>query len=161
VAIGLGSVSDKSLFTVRVTPRLESSSHKTLGSKLGTYFKETTHEYDEFGGQHIELRSIYRKPGALPYAEDLFRLGAPMIWPDGDVQVSVYWMFIQGISQLDDLRRIRVCEHCGKFHLRKKVERQPHYFCVDSDECRKAFHNQKQKEKGNTDGRIRPRKTQT
>lgn len=67
--------------------------------------------------------------------------------------------FAHAISQLDDLRRIRKCEHCGKFHVRKKVERKPHYFCVDAPDCRKAFNNQRRKEEEALYGRQRPRKT--
>lgn len=145
-------------FQVMAIPGLDESSQKLLNEKLGSYWKETAQQYDESGSAvQWEVEQIYRRPGALPYAEDLFRLGAPLIWPDGNVEVQLYWEFIQGLSRLDDLRRIRVCEHCKKFHLRKKVQRQPHYFCVDSDECGKAFHNQKQKEKGIEDGRKHSR----
>ena len=153
-------------FQVMVIPRLEDSTREILGKKTGPYRKELSRTTDESGRPvQWEYETVNRRPGAMPDAEDLFRLGSPLLWPDGDVEVQLYWEFIQGMSALDDLRRIRVCEHCGKFHLRKKVERQPHYFCVNTDECRKAFHNQKDKEKdpeqekGIPGGSIRSRKT--
>jgi len=95
----------------------------------------------------------------VPVTADLFyRLGGLRIVTETD-PAQLYLDFAYGISQLDDLRRIRNCEWCGKFHVRKKVERKDHYFCVDSPDCRKAFSNQRRKEKEILGGSIGSRKT--
>ena len=123
-------------FEVHVLARRSDSSHETLSKKRG--------EFDEHG-RVIKNKGkwIHRKPSSLPYQEDLFRLADPLIYPAGDVEKQLYWEFMQGIFSLDDLRRIRQCDGsgCNNFYLRKKVQKQPHYFC--SDRCRKDFNNNK------------------
>ena len=56
-----------------------------------------------------------------------------------DAEDELYLGFAQGISRLDDLRRLRRCDRCDRFYVRTKVQRQLRHFC--SDDCRRAFHN--------------------
>ena len=138
IALDLMSVFDPlefMKFEVHVFARRSDSSYETLRRKRGI---------DEQGTVIKDQgKWIQRKASSLPYQEDLFRLADPLIYPDGDVEKQLYWQFMQGIFSLDDLRRIRQCDGygCDNFYLRKKVQKQPHYFC--SDRCRKDFNNNK------------------
>jgi len=97
------------------------------------------------------------KAGVLPPAEELFGLNGISVWPIGNVSEQLVWEFYQGITQLDDLRRLRRCDgylHAVKFHfIGKKVQRREHYFC--SDECRSDFNYKKLIETLKGGGRAR------
>ena len=87
-------------------------------------------------------------PGKLA-AEDLFSLNHLDVRVSESVVERMYWKLWQGITRLDDFRRLRRCSghkhgRPDYFFLRKKVQRAERYFC--SDACRNHFNYNKEPE---------------
>ena len=83
----------------------------------------------------------------LPPADELFSLKDVLMLPEAkDIGEQFAWQFMQAITKLDDLRRLRKCDgdlHDGRpfYFIAKKVQRREHYFC--DDPCRSDFNYKK------------------
>jgi len=93
----------------------------------------------------VRLFPVGRRPAIQPVSTDdpaglvnLFRM-RQVLMVGQETDEELYLGFARAMGQLDDLRRIRTCDQCDKFYVRKKVQRQAHHFC--SNDCRRSFHN--------------------
>ena len=79
--------------------------------------------------------------------DSVFELQGRIV-PTGDTVQTLYWTVAQALLELDDLRRLRRCDRCSRFYLRKVASHNSkHSFC--SDLCRGNFNYQKKlKSKG-------------
>jgi hypothetical protein len=108
------------------------------------------HKSSEMIDQLKRSKAAYEagQPLVLPERDLFFRVERRLWVLAKDAEEQLYLDFAEGIVALDDLRRIRRCGDvraygCGRFYIRKKVQRQDHYFCAD--QCRKNYHNNKER----------------
>jgi hypothetical protein len=118
---------------------------------LVTVFREIPREFNVRVRPHSRLFQkddpVNAVRGRLVVAEKLFSLSHLSFDVRKEDPRSIYWKLWQGITKLDDVRRIRRCAGFGPKHgpkhdipyyfLRKKVQHEERHFC--SDACRNYF----------------------